>query len=166
MGTTIDRSERYPLNPGPKCRDLPWIAWGWDRTSRWCRIGSVIVERCGQCGFDSDDWSDVSAIAAIQRLPSQWTTAIAGVTPDNLLRRPVDRMWSIGEYTDHVREVLFGMRYLLDTAASQPGTDLGNSPSPQFAPQARQIDVAAALDGIDNEARALSQQLSGLSSIN
>jgi len=75
-------------------------------------------------------------------------------------------MWSIGEYTDHVREVLFGMRFLLDAAVSQPGSDLGNSPSPQFAPQARQIDVAAALDGIDNEVHLLSQQLSGLSSIN
>ncbi len=73
-------------------------------------------------------------------------------------------MWSIAEYADHVREVLFGMRFLLDTALSQPGTDLGESPPPQFASQPRQIDVGAALDGIDHEARSLSQQLSGLSS--
>jgi len=73
-------------------------------------------------------------------------------------------MWSIAEYADHVREVLFGMRFLLDTATSQPGTDLGRSPPPQFASQPRQIDVEAALDGIDKEARWLSQQLSGLSS--
>ena len=73
-------------------------------------------------------------------------------------------MWSIAEYTDHVREVLFGMRFLLDTAISKPGTDLGDSPSQQFASQARQIDIEAALDGIDNEARLLNQQLSGLSS--
>ena len=124
------------------------------------------VERCGQCGFDSDDWSDASAIAAIQRLPSQWTEAVAGLTPGDQLRRPVDQMWSIAEYAGHVREVLFGMRFLLDTAISQPGTDLRDSPSPQFASQARQIDVEAALDGIDNEARSLSQQLSGLSSYN
>jgi hypothetical protein len=73
-------------------------------------------------------------------------------------------MWSIAEYADHVREVLFGMRFLLDTATSQPGTDLGDSPSPEFASHARQIDSEAALHGIDNESRALSQQLSGLSS--
>jgi hypothetical protein len=73
-------------------------------------------------------------------------------------------MWSIAEYTDHVREVLFGMRFLLTTAVSQPGTDLGESPAPQFASQPRQIDVNAALDGIDSEARSLGQQLSGLSS--
>jgi hypothetical protein len=73
-------------------------------------------------------------------------------------------MWSIAEYADHVREVLFGMRFLLDTAISQPGTDLGESPPQRFAPQPRQIDVEAALDGIDDEARSLSQQLSRLSS--
>ena len=121
------------------------------------------VERCGECDFDSDHWSDASAIAAIQRLPSQWTTAVAGLTPSDQLRRPIRQMWSIAEYADHVREVLFGMRFLLDTAISQPGTDLGESPLPQFAPQPRQIDVEAALDGIDHEARSLSQQLSGLS---
>ncbi len=73
-------------------------------------------------------------------------------------------MWSIAEYTDHVREVLFGMRFLLDTAVSQPGTDLGDSPPSQFDSQPRQIDVEAALDGIDHEARSLSLQLSELSS--
>lgn len=75
-------------------------------------------------------------------------------------------MWSIAEYADHVREVLFGMRFLLDTAISQPATDLGESPPSQFDAQPRQIDVEAALGGIDNEARSLSQQLSGLSSDN
>lgn len=73
-------------------------------------------------------------------------------------------MWSIAEYTDHVREVLFGMRFLLDTAVSQPATDLGESPPSQFDSQPRQVDVDAALDGIDNQARSLSEQLSELSS--
>jgi hypothetical protein len=125
---------------------------------------NVSAERCGPCGFDSDEWSDASASAAIQRLPSQWTSAVAGLTARDQLRRPVHQMWSIAEYADHVREVLFGMRFLLDTAISQPGTDLGDSPPQQFASQARQIDVETALDGIDNEAHSLSQQLSGLSS--
>ena len=103
-------------------------------------------------------------IAAIQRLPSRWSTAVAGLIPGDQLRRPVDQMWSIAEYTDHVREVLFGMRFLLDTAVSQPGADLGDSPPSQFDSQPRQIDVEAALDGIDHEARSLSLQLSELSS--
>ncbi len=121
------------------------------------------VERCGECGFDSDDWSNARAIAAIQQLPFQWNTAVAGLIPRDQLRRPIHQMWSIAEYTDHVREVLFGMRFLLDTAISQPGTDLGQSPPSQFASQPRQIDVQVALDGIDREALSLSQQLSELS---
>ena len=121
------------------------------------------VERCGECGFDSEDWSDTGAIAAIRRLPSQWASAVDGLTPVDQLRRPVDQMWSIAEYADHVREVLFGMRFLLDTSISQPGTDLGESPPPQFASQPRRIDVRAALDGIDREARSLSRQLAELS---
>jgi hypothetical protein len=115
------------------------------------------------CGFDSDDWSDASAVAAIRGLPFQWNDAVAGLSPKDELRRPVDLMWSIAEYTDHVREVIFGMRFLIATAISQPGTDLGQSPPSQFASQPRQIDVRAALDGIDHEALALSQQLAGLS---
>jgi hypothetical protein len=71
-------------------------------------------------------------------------------------------MWSIAEYADHVREVLFGMRFLLDTAISQPGTDLGMSPAQPFTSRPRQIDVEAALSGIDHEARSLSQRLSEL----
>jgi hypothetical protein len=124
----------------------------------------VSVERCGECGFDSDTWSDTSAIAAIERLPSQWTAAVAGLAPSDQLRRPVHQMWSIAEYADHVREVLFGMRFLLETAIAQPGTDLGVSPTPQFPSLPRQIDVEVALAGIDQEARSLSQQLVGLSS--
>ena len=73
-------------------------------------------------------------------------------------------MWSIAEYADHVREVLFGMKFLLETAISQPGTDLGDSPAQRFAAQARQVDVEAALYAMATEARSLSQQLSGLSS--
>jgi Protein of unknown function (DUF664) len=124
----------------------------------------VSVERHGECGFDSDDWGDASAIAAIRRLPLQWIAGVAGLTPTDQLRRPVHQMCSIAESADHVREVLFAIRFLLDTAISQPGTDLGESPQPQFDSQPRQIDVEAALNGIGNEAHALTQRLCGFSS--
>ena len=93
----------------------------------------------------------------------QYNSAVAGLIPRDQLRRPIHQMWSIAEYTDHVREVLFGMRFLLDTAISQPGNDLGQSPPSQFAAQPQQIDVQAALDGLDREAVSLSRQLSELS---
>jgi hypothetical protein len=136
--------------------------WKTARWVRWCRIGTVNVERCSACGFDSDEWSDADALAAIGRLPSQWTAAVAALSPEDQLRRPIAGMWSIAEYADHVREVLFAMRFLLDTAVTRPGADLGSSPEQPFAPEPRQVDVNAALDGIDREAGSLHRQLSGL----
>src|SRR5690349_3107825 len=71
-------------------------------------------------------------------------------------------MWSIAEYVDHVREVLFGMRFVLDTALAEPGTDLGEPPEPRFDPEPRIIDAADALSGIDRAANALRQRLGEL----
>jgi hypothetical protein len=69
-------------------------------------------------------------------------------------------MWSIAEYADHVREVLFGMRFLLETAISQPRTDLGVSPESPFHAEPRQIEVKRALDGIARESTTLRVSIS------
>jgi hypothetical protein len=71
-------------------------------------------------------------------------------------------MWSIAEYADHVREVLFGMRFLLDSAVTTPGADL-ESPSSPFDPEPRPIDITMALAGIEREATALGERLTQLS---
>jgi hypothetical protein len=123
----------------------------------------VSLEQCPACGFDAGDWTDAAAIAAIEHLPGQWKTAIAGLTVRDLLHRPIDQMWSIAEYTDHVREVLFGMRFLLAAALSQPGTDLGPAPATEFTSEARTVDSEAALDGMEHEAGTLGRELSELS---
>ncbi len=68
-------------------------------------------------------------------------------------------MWSIAEYSDHVREVLFGMHFLLDSAVAQPGIDLGDAPTSTFAATPRAIDVSAALTGIRREATGLVDRL-------
>ena len=116
-------------------------------------------EVCTECGFDGDDWTDDDAVAAINELRARWSKAIDGVTATDLRRRPIPSMWSIAEYTDHVREVLFGMRFLLDVALADPGTDLGDAPTPTFEPQPRAIDVDAALAGLTAEADRLSEAL-------
>ena len=126
------------------------------------RIGPVRVERCDQCRFDGDDWDDASATRAVAGLPGLWVDKLAGLTPEELLRRPIPEMWSIAEYTDHVREVLFAMRFLLDTAVQQPGTDLGAAPESRFDPEPRLVDVEDALAGTDREATALHDRLAGL----
>jgi hypothetical protein len=120
---------------------------------------AVPVERCDECGFDSEEWTDEAALDAIGRLPAQWTDAIAGLDSDEFHRRPIPRMWSIGEYTDHVREVLFAMRFLLDSAVTQPGSDLGDAPEPEFSAVARVLDMRVTLSGLEREAKALGDRL-------
>jgi hypothetical protein len=72
-------------------------------------------------------------------------------------------MWSILEYADHVREVLFGIRFVFDSVVAQPGVDLGRAPEPRFDPTPREVDREAALDGIASEARSLQSRLGEIS---
>jgi DinB superfamily len=120
------------------------------------------VEVCAECGFDGQEWTDADAVIAISDLPTRWCDAVAGLTDADLQRRPFPTMWSIAEYVDHVREVLFGMRFLLDTAVNDPGTDLGEPPEPTFEPEPRPIDVDVALAGLSHEAEQLSCALADM----
>jgi len=120
------------------------------------------VETCDECGFDGRAWSDADAVGAIAGLPRRYASAVAGLADVDRQRRPIPTMWSIAEYVDHVREVLFGMRFLLDVALADPGTDLGDAPATAFEPEARAIDVDAALAGLAAEADRLSRALAGV----
>jgi hypothetical protein len=123
----------------------------------------VTVEECDECGFSADQWSDAGALAALEELPARFAGAVEGLTPSELLRRPVDGQWSIAEYVDHVREVLFGMRFLVEMAVTAPGTDLGQSPSTPLSPDPRPVEIDTALAGVERETKSLRQSLSGLS---
>ncbi|HEY4398027.1 MAG TPA: DinB family protein [Acidimicrobiia bacterium] len=117
------------------------------------------VEVCAECGFDGEAWTDAEAVSAIADLPRRWSEAVAGVGDADLQRRPIPMMWSIAEYVDHAREVLFGMRFLLATAVNDPGTDLGEQPESTFASEPRAIDLDAALAGLAREADQLAHAL-------
>ena len=82
-------------------------------------------EWCDECGFKSEEWSDAdaAAISAIEVLPARFANAVAGLSADDLLRRPADGQWSTAEYADHVREVLFRMRFLLGIDAALVGIE-------------------------------------------
>jgi hypothetical protein len=116
-------------------------------------------EVCTACGFDGGDWADADAVSAIAGLPGRWAQAVDGLSQSDLRRRPIASMWSIAEYTDHVREVLFGMRFLLDTAIADPGTHLGDPPEPRFDLEPRAIDIHTALTGLSAEAAQLGDAL-------
>ena len=130
-----------------------------------CESLEVTVERCDECGFDGDDWTDARAVEAITALPGRWREALADVPSAQLQLRPVPDTWSIAEYADHVREVLFGMRFVLDTAVADPGVDLGDPPASPFDPVVRQVDIDAALAGVEREAGALVARLSELAPV-
>ena len=99
----------------------------------------------------------------IEGLPARYCDAVMGLTLDDLLRRPVENQWSIAEYVDHVREVIFGMRFLVGTAITKAGTDLGKSPSSPFQPEPRRVEIDVALTGLEREATLLLTSLSELS---
>jgi DinB superfamily len=117
------------------------------------------VEICDECGFDGRAWTDADAVSAIAGLPRRYASAVAGLADLDRQRRPIPTMWSIAEYVDHVREVLFGMRFLVDVALADPGTDLGDAPVPVFEPAPRALDVDTALAGLATEAKQLSDAL-------
>jgi hypothetical protein len=119
----------------------------------------MTVEVCNECGFDGGSWSDAAAMSAIAGLPRRWSDAVGGLTDADLQRRPIPTMWSIAEYVDHVREVLFGMRFLLDTGLAEPGTDLGHVSESAFEPDPRIIAIDAALEGLSAEAKQLHDSL-------
>lgn len=122
------------------------------------------IERCDECGFDGSLWTDAEAIAAIAELPERWRRTVADVEVAAAVRRPIDQMWSIAEYVDHVRETLFGMRFVLDMAFESPDADLGEPPEPAFTPGPRQIDVSDALMRLSDEANELHARLIHLGS--
>lgn len=120
---------------------------------------TVTYERCDECGFDGSQWTDTGAIDEAETLPGRWQEAITGLSADELQQRPISDMWSIAEYTDHVRETGFGMRFVLDTVIRTPGVELGDPPEPAFDPDPRRVDTVAALAGFGSEISQLCAQL-------
>jgi hypothetical protein len=72
------------------------------------------------------------AVAAIADLPRRCTEAVRGLGGQELLDRPVAGMWSVAGYCDHIREVLFALRFVVRVALDESGTDLGPPPADRF----------------------------------
>jgi MOSC domain-containing protein YiiM len=115
----------------------------------------VRTETCDACGFDSSRWNAQDTRTTIASLAVRWRLYLEGLPPALALVRPDDTTWSIAEYTDHVREVLWSMRFIVELARSEPGRDLGDVPTATFAPSVPEIDLARALADLDHETAAL-----------
>jgi hypothetical protein len=123
----------------------------------------VAIETCDECGFNGTDWSDEAVLAAIADLPGRWVQATAGLSNEDATRRSIPGMWSIAEYSDHVRETIFGMRFVIDLAIDSPGIDLGEHSEARFDDAPRPLDLARSIRGFQKEVRLLLECLSRLS---
>jgi MOSC domain-containing protein YiiM len=119
----------------------------------------MTTEICDECGFTGSRWTDQDATTTIGVAAALWRGYLEGLSEDAAGTRAHPDCWSIAEYTDHVRETLFGVRFLLDTALAAPGTDLGPVPDPPPAGPPREIDLGAAMAALADEASLLHHRL-------
>lgn len=113
------------------------------------------IERCDACGFDATEW-DVrdtrNTLKNLATLPQIW---IGHLDDEVANTRTAPDRWSIAEYVDHLREVAFGMRMVVEVALDEPGKDLGPQLEPPDPGEPRDLDLDAALRGLAAEASAL-----------
>lgn len=124
------------------------------QSGRYAKLVRV-DEVCAECGFTGADWDVAEALDCLATLPDSWATVTSGLDAAVLGRRPRKDCWSIAEYTDHVRETTFGMRFLIDVAVDSPGTDLGSPPEPRFDATPRSIDFQGSLRRFRTEVELL-----------
>lgn len=76
-------------------------------------------------GFDSDLYSRADTISSQRIIPAVLGAAIEGLDEEALNRRPDEATWSMAEYLNHVREVVFGNRMAIEMALAEPADEFG-----------------------------------------
>lgn len=124
----------------------------------------TIVEQCTECGFAAGEWNNedtVNTLLRADRLVARW---VEGTDPRRLNDRPTPDTWSVTEYTDHIRETIFGGRFLTELAIEDPGRDLGAAIAPSPAGRHRLLDLDDRLAALDEETDTFGQLLGTLTS--
>ena len=119
-------------------------------------------EFCESCGFNSDLYDRVDTISSQRIVPKVLAAAADGLEPSAVSARPDDTTWSIVEYVDHVREVVFGNRMAIELARDEPGVDLGDPPEMGISPIQKSVELPAALKAVENEYEQMEGLLRGL----
>jgi hypothetical protein len=117
---------------------------------------------CAECGFDGGRWDERDTVSTIRGLALRWRWTIEGMDAALVQQRIDPGTWSIAEYTDHLADVLWMMRFAVEAAASDPGIVLGDAIEPGEAGVHRQIDLDAALPRLDDEVRQLHEVAVGI----
>ncbi len=119
-------------------------------------------ETCEFCGFDSALYGRADTVSSQRPIAPILGSAIEGLSTEVLDRRPDPETWSIGEYVDHIREVAFAIRFVMEAALAEPGVDLGDPPDMGLVPEVRIIDVRGALQRVADEFESIHDLLRGL----
>jgi hypothetical protein len=123
----------------------------------------VAVDRCAECSFDGDRWTDQDVLTTLGALSRLWAGHLEGARDAILHTRPDAETWSIAEYTHHLGDTLWAMRFLADTARATTGSDLGEvhgSSGIEEEPSA--VDLAAAIERLADESMQLRAALAAV----
>ncbi|MGI9601264.1 MAG: MOSC domain-containing protein [Acidimicrobiales bacterium] len=120
------------------------------------------TEQCDQCGFDSTGWTRQDLTHAFSYIAARAVYTMEDLDSAAVATRPDPETWSMLEYLDHVRDVVWGHRFIVDIARQQPDIDLGTPDSPEFAPEPADLDRRAVVDALVTECLAFEAQLEGL----
>jgi MOSC domain-containing protein YiiM len=115
----------------------------------------MVVERCDECRFDASRWTDQDVLTSLGVLGPLWDGYLEGAEGRVLHTRPNPEQWSIAEYTDHLAETLWAMRFLVEVARQTPGRDLGEVHGRPFDPEPAAVDLVAARVRLVEEASQL-----------
>ncbi|MGH1489837.1 MAG: MOSC domain-containing protein [Acidimicrobiales bacterium] len=119
-------------------------------------------EICHACGFDSNLYNRADTISSQHLLPAVLAAASEGLAEATLAKRPDDVTWSIIEYLDHLREVVFGSRMAIEIALSEPGADLGDPPEMGIFGPSKSLELDATLAALKTEYQSMGELLRGL----
>ena len=120
-------------------------------------------ETCDQCGFDGARWSTGDLAHAFSYIPFRAAYTLEGLPGDVPGRRLRADTWSMLEYLDHVRTVVWGHRFIVDIAGQDPGIDLGTPDELPFEAEVAQLDRDAVGDALHEECLAMETTLEVLS---
>lgn len=108
----------------------------------------IETETCGQCHFDASRWTVQDTVTTLPAARAFFDEHLEGLPEALVNERPDGATWSIGEYVDHTRFSLRGMRYIVESALAEPGFRLEH-PGPPPVGDPRVIDLDRALAGLE-----------------
>jgi MOSC domain-containing protein YiiM len=118
------------------------------------------LEVCDECGFDSRRWRAHDADTFMGALGWWWRSALSGLDPADLTRRPAPSTWSILEYGVHSANATEALRRSLERVLAGDtweATDRVNPPRVDASPvdEPCRADLPQVLDDIETSGSRL-----------